>query len=108
MNEEEIQRQPSWRFFHLHQQHGHRAAQHQHAGQADHILRIPAQQAAVVQRQREDLDDHRDHDEHIEDAHVDAGALRRNAARQHHIRIAHDAGPRQPDAHHRHNSNAGV
>nr|GEU28145.1 hypothetical protein [Tanacetum cinerariifolium] len=82
--------------------HGHRAAQHQAAGQPDHVFRIAAQEAAVIQRQRKNLDDHRQHDEHVKNAHVHARALGRDATGQHHVRIAHDAGPRQADAHHRH------
>ncbi len=82
------------------EQRRHARRDHHDPGHQQDVARVPTQQRTVDQRHDQRFQHHRNDDEHIENAHVNASAIDRNGIGQHDIGIAHHAGPADADADH--------
>ena len=83
-------------------QGGQRGAHHQQAGEGNGVGGIGAEKGAVNPAEGKGFDQHRHHNHHIDNAHIHAVARFRNFGHGNQKRHAHNAGPGDAEAYHRH------
>ena len=84
-----------------HEQRGDAGKQQQHTGEGHGVTRVVIQHRAVDPAEAHRLEQHGDHDHHVDDAHVHAIAARRNLGHGNHVGNTQHAGPANAEADHR-------